>query len=149
MTIRRLNTVDTISPGDLVPTYSNVYGNDAGITWANVISSLGIVTGTGTGTTTQYSTPATGANVKATPVNTGEKVWLLLTPAATLATLTITLLDSPVDQQEVNVTTTQTITALTVAGNGKTVLGAPTTLSANGFFTLRYDAVNQTYYRVA
>lgn len=149
MTIRQLNVTQTVSSGDLVPTYPNTQGVDSAITWGNVIDSLGIKTGSGGARITQYAVPTTGGTVKATPVNTGDNVWLLLTPVGTLATLTITLFDAPQDQQEINVSTTQTLTALTVGGNGKTVLGAPTTLAANGFFTLRYDGVNQTYYRVA
>ena len=151
MTIRQLNTVSSVDSGDLVPVYPTQQGTDSSITWANVISSLGIVTNDGNGGNllTQYATPLTGTTVKAVPLLTGQSVWLLLTPAGTIAALTVTLFDSPQDKQEINVTTTQTITALTVGGNGYTVLGAPTTLAANGFFTLRFDAVNKVYYRVA
>jgi hypothetical protein len=46
------------------------------------------------------------------------------------------------------VNTTQAVTALTVAGNGATVNGAPTTLAANGFFRIRFDAVLDVWYRV-
>ena len=36
----------------------------------------------------------------------------------------------------------------TVAGNGSTVNGAPTTLAANSFFRLRFDGVFKAWYRV-
>jgi hypothetical protein len=84
------------------------------------------------------------------PDTSGENVYLLLTPTGTLAAGTITLpaLASAVDGQQVLVSCTQIVTALTVAGNGATVNGAPTTLAANGFFRLRFDGVNNSWYRV-
>ena len=38
--------------------------------------------------------------------------------------------------------------ARNAARNGATVTGAPTSLSANGFFRLRFDAVASVWYRV-
>jgi len=84
------------------------------------------------------------------PPQQGQNVFLLLTPTAGFAAGTITLPPQATldDGQELLVTTTQSVTALTVAGNGATVNGAPTTLAANAFFNLRYDAVNKAWYRV-
>jgi hypothetical protein len=53
------------------------------------------------------------------------------------------------DKQTINVNCTQSVTTLTINGNGATVTGAPTTLAANAFFTLRFDAVTSTWYRVS
>jgi hypothetical protein len=58
------------------------------------------------------------------------------------------LLANCVDKQEILVNCTQAITTLTVNGNGATVTGAPTTLSANGFFRLRFDGLANVWYRV-
>jgi hypothetical protein len=52
------------------------------------------------------------------------------------------------DKQEILVNTTQAITALTINANGATIVGAPTTLAAGGFFRLRFDGVLDTWYRV-
>jgi len=52
------------------------------------------------------------------------------------------------DKQELLVNTTQAVTTLTVSANGATVVGAPTTLAAGGFFCLRFDGVLDTWYRV-
>lgn len=75
----------------------------------------------------------------------------ILTPAATLATGTVVLPISPgtVDKQEVFVHTTQEITALTITGNGATVVGGPTTLLAGGYFGLVYDMQTNSWYREA
>lgn len=100
---------------------------------------------------TQYAAPAaTGFTVLIAPVDAGDSIYLLLTPNAGYAAGTITLPAAAtcVDGQELLVTTTQLVTALTVAGNGSTVNGAPTTLAANGFFRLRFDGVFKAWYRV-
>lgn len=57
---------------------------------------------------------------------------VILNPAGTLATGTVTLPANPADQQSFVLVTTQTITALTVnTSDGTTLNGAPTTQSAN------------------
>ena len=57
---------------------------------------------------------------------------LMLTPAGTLATGTITLPAAPVDGQEVCIFDTQTQTALTLSANtGQTISNAVTALTAN------------------
>ena len=99
--------------------------------------------------TTQYASPnTTGFNVLVES-DFGD-VHLIMTPLATYATGTITLPNVQLlsDKQEVIVNTTQTVTALAINRNGATVIGAPTTLSANGFFKLSYDAIMKTWYRV-
>ncbi len=78
------------------------------------------------------STPTSGGTVTA-PVNTGL---IYLTPAGTLATLTVNL-PALADGHSVTVFTTQIITALTVAApSGGTLTGATlTSLAANGAAT--------------
>jgi len=101
---------------------------------------------------TQYAAPsATGFSVTiGTGIDAGLSVWLVLTPVAGYAAGTLVLPASGdvVDKQEILVNCTQSVTTLTITGNGSTVTGAPTTLAANGFFRLRYDAVLTTWYRV-
>jgi len=100
---------------------------------------------------TQYAAPAaTGFTVLVAPPDSGDSMFLLLTPNAGYAAGTITLPAAAtcVDGQELLVTTTQLVTALTVGGNGSTVNGAPTTLAANAFFRLRFDGVFKAWYRV-
>jgi hypothetical protein len=52
-----------------------------------------------------------------------------------------------VDQQVVTVSCTQQVNALTVAGNGATVAGAPGVLSADSTFKLRYNLASTTWHR--
>lgn len=90
----------------------------------------------------QFAAPATGATVV---VEAGD-TWLLLTPAGTLATLTVTL-PTATDGQIVRVTSSQILTALTVGG-GSTVNGAPTAMAANGYFTMAYSATLNVWQRI-
>jgi len=78
---------------------------------------------------------------------------LILDPAGTLATGTITLPATPLDGQEVRVTSSQTITALTVSPNaGQSVANAPTTLAVSltgpQGYEFIYHAANTTWYRL-
>ena len=101
---------------------------------------------------TQYSAPAaTGFSVTVAPSVDGNNVWLLLTPVAGYAAGTVVLpaLATLADGQEVIVSTTQAITTLTVSLNGATAAnGAPTTMAANAYFRLKYDATLSSWYRI-
>ena len=94
----------------------------------------------------QYAAPsATGFNVDVASADT----WLILTPLAGYAAGTITLPAARSNGQRVQVNCTQSVSTLTVSGNGTTVTGAPTALAANAFFTLQYDATLNAWFRVA
>lgn len=93
---------------------------------------------------TQYAAPsATGFSVTVAVADT----WLLLTPTAGFAAGTIVLPATRTNRQAVRVSCTQAITTLTVSGNGTTVSGAPTTIAANGFFMMWYDATLNSWFR--
>lgn len=91
------------------------------------------------------TTPITGFTIT---INNWQTIQVL-TPAGTLATGTITMCAGPVDNQEINVSTSQTVTALTVSPNsGQSIVGAPTTLAANTGFRMIYNANATTWYRL-
>jgi len=71
---------------------------------------------------------------------------LVINPAGTLATGTITFPAAPVDGMTVTFSSTQTITALTLAGNGKTIVSAVTLLPANQATTYVYRLSNTSWY---
>lgn len=148
-TINQLSAVDTVASSDQVPIYSSGNG-DARKASMSVIKTYVLSDATvADDKVTQYASPAaTGFTV--TVNNSSASVWLILTPLAGYATGTITLpaVANCVDRQEVLVNTTQSVNSLTVDGNGATVIGVPTTLAANAFFRLRFDAVLDVWYRV-
>jgi hypothetical protein len=154
MNISQYSTVDTPSGGDLIPLYdiSNSDTRKLSLTaLATYINGLNTSTsGLKSESTTQYSSPsATAFNTQVT--DGSANIWLLLTPLAGYAAGTITLpaIANVVDKQEVTVVCTQDVTTLTVAGNGATgVVGEPSGITANDYFTLKYDELYDTWYRV-
>lgn len=99
--------------------------------------------------TTQYASPTTGSTVQIT--DSSINTHLILTPAGTLSTLILTLpaVANIIDKQDILINCTQAVTTLTVNGNGAgAVTGEPSSLSANGFFRLKYDATGDVWYRV-
>jgi hypothetical protein len=91
---------------------------------------------------------ATGWSVTANPVTPGGNAYLIVAQAAGYAAGTVTMPATPEHEQEVLVSIVNSVTTLTVSGNGKTVYGAPTSVTTYGFFRMRYDGVNQAWYRV-
>lgn len=71
---------------------------------------------------------------------------LVMNPAGTLATGTITMPASPADGMTITFSSTQQITALTMAGNGATINSAITSLSAKQAASYIYRATGTTWY---
>ena len=105
------------------------------------VTNLGGVAEAGKTTTTQ----TTGFSYT---VPTNRSV-ILLSHASTLASGTITMPASPVDGQLVRIATKSAITALTVSPNtSQSIIGAPTTIAAGGFFGFIYDQGTTAWYRI-
>ena len=143
----KLNRTDRFDHGDLVVLWDGGDYDYRGISKDDFIAALNDVLQIGKPVTQYFAPNATGFSVF---IDSGYgDVHLILTPAATYAAGTITMPLNPIDKQTVLVNTTATVTALTVAPSaGTTVQGQPTTLAANGFFTMKYDAVLKRWYRV-
>jgi hypothetical protein len=151
--INQLTRTSEISAGDLLPLFSTDNGDARAVAISVLLAYIQEnLPAEFNEYVTQYSGPtATGFNTTITDgASNNINVHLILTPLAGYAagTITLPLKASVVDKQEVLVNCTQAVTTLTVAGNGATVVGAPTTLAANAFFRLKYDAVLSTWYRV-
>ena len=147
-TIIQLSPVDIANPSDQIPIYRINNGDARRISITSLLTFFQ-QTFASPDVFTQFVTPGTGFNVAVT--NNGNNGWLLLQPAGTLATGTITLPLNTVaaDGQELTVTTTQQITALTIGLNGATaVFGAPTSLGADDFFKLRFYQTTNSWYRI-
>lgn len=143
-TINQLSATDTLSGGDLLPVYKQNQGDARKCSITTLMDYVNANVTTVT-QNTQYAAPAaTGFSVI---VNTGN-VWLILTPVSTYAAGAIVLPTGATDKDTVTVNCTQIVTSLTVS-SGATVVGAPTTLAANGFFTMRFDAATSTWYRIS
>lgn len=150
MTIQRLSQ-GTLTEASQVPFYDTTNGADRRGSISQLAALLQDLLTPCVGLITQYSAPtATGFSVLINPAVDGGSVFLLLTPTGAFAAGTITLPAQAecIDGQELLVSCTQVVTALTVAGNGSTVNGAPASLAANGFFRLRFDGVFKAWHRV-
>ena len=148
-TINQLNAVDSLSASDLVPVYSSNNGDARKASLSVIAAYVQSTITVADDKVTQYAAPsATAFTVQVNDDN--QNVWLVLTPTGGFAAGTIKLpsLANTIDRQEVLVNCTQIVTTLTINGNGANVTGAPTTLAANAFFTLRFEAVTSTWYRV-
>ena len=151
-TINRLSAVNSLEGGDQLPIYDSGNGDARKaslsllLSWmqANLTLSLTDLY------TVQYAAPsATSFTVAITA--SGESTHLILTPTAGFAAGAITLPASTgvADQQELLVNCTQSVSALTINANGASgVIGAPSSLAANDFFRLKYDAATSNWYRV-
>lgn len=144
--INRYNQIKEVVSSTLFLVWDSINGVNGNASAQQVADFVNRLIGGASGVSTQYASPnATGFSVS---VENSFNNWLLLTPLAGYAAGTLVLPDSPVNLQQVTVSCTQSVTTLTVSGNGKTVNGAPTTLAANATFSLRYDGLNQSWYRI-
>src|SRR6266576_3094623 len=95
-----------------------------------------------------------GSNMNHPPPITGFSMTLgnydsevILDPAGTLATGTITMCPNVLNNMRVTIRTSQTITALTFSPNsGQSVVGAPSTLAAGKSVTALFKGSNSTWY---
>jgi hypothetical protein len=141
--INQLSTLSTLQGGDLLAVWSTNNGDSRK---SSITTLMNYVNANVTTVTqnTQYASPAaTGFSIT---VNTGN-VWLLMTPVSTYAAGSVVLPAGASDKDTVTVNCTQIVTSLTVS-SGATVVGAPTTLAANDFFTMRYDGATTSWYRI-
>ena len=142
-----LTRVDSVANGDLLPIWPSAEADWRGVAMSVLKEYMTDGITAADDKVTQYAAPSsTGFSIQ---VLSGPR-WLILTPGGGYAAGTIVLpaVATCVDKQELLVNCTQSVGTLTVSGNGATVTGAPTSLSANGFFRLRFDALASVWYRV-
>ena len=149
-TINQLAGLTQVSGGDQLPIYVPNNGDARKVSVNQLLQYFQTTFAAPTVATNLY-TPGTGFNVTV-PTPVSEQQWMVIQPAGTLAAGTVTLpLNTGVpDGTQVLVTTTQIITSFTLAVNGAAAaFGAPTTLAANAFFTMRFYQATNSWYRVA
>lgn len=96
--------------------------------------------------TTQNFTPLTGTTVA--PVNNkGQTIAARITPAGTLANLTITFPPSPVNGQVFEISCSQIVSSLTCDGGSSTVADPLSSIAAGGFASWRYSSTGTTWFR--
>ena len=147
--INQLPALDQLSGGDQLPVYSPVNGDARRV---SITSLLEFFRG-------NFADPDYLTIINA-PTNSGfniqlgaqtQSLFLILNPSGAFAAGTITLppVASCFDGQEILVASSQSIAALTVAGNGATLVGVPGALGAGGFFAIRFNALQGTWYTLS
>lgn len=148
-TINQLSPLTQLSGGDQFPIYVPNNGDARRVSVTQLLQYFQQTFASPTLSTNLY-VPGTGFNITVpTPVSNDQ--WMLLQPAGTLATGTITLpLNTGVpDGTTVLITTTQQITSLTIALNGATaIFGGVTSLAAGTATALRFYQPTNSWYQL-
>ena len=148
--INQLALLTPVSSGDQIPVYSQQNGDARRLPISALLTYFQQQFASPTVSTNLY-VPGTGFNI-AVPTPVSDQQWILLQPAGLLAsgTITLPLNTSTPDGTEILITTTQQITAFTLALNGATAAyGAATTLGADDFFRMRFFATTNSWYRIS
>ena len=148
--INQLSSISQVSGANQIPVYDQNNGDARKISVSALLQYFQATFAAPTVATNLF-TPGTGFNV-AVPTPVSEQQWMIIQPAGTLAsgTITLPLNTATPDGTEVLVTTTQQITAFTLALNGAANgYGAPSTLAAQDFFRMRFYQATNSWYRIA
>lgn len=148
-TINQLPVLSTISSGDQLPVYSPNNGDARRTSIGSLLTFFQQSFASPTLAVNLY-VPGSGFNITVpTPVSNDQ--WMLLQPAGTLATGTITLpLNTGVpDGTSVLITTTQEITSLTIALNGASAIyGGASFLGAGSATAIRFYQPTNSWYQI-
>lgn len=152
-TINELNSQDVLTVSDLLAIFSAANGEARKTSLNNLATFLNTIITVTDSKITQYAAPITGAKIIVNGLLTSvtsNSVWLIITPAAAIASLTIQLPDAVtcIDRQEVLVNCTQAVTAVSWLCTGGTIKGAPAAFVQNGTIKFRFDIVMKTWYGV-
>jgi hypothetical protein len=148
-TINQLPVLAQFSGGDSIPVYSPTNGDARRASITSLIEYF----------QANFADPNYLTIINA-PTNSGfniqlgtqtQNVFLIINPTGAFAAGTITLppVASCFDGQEILVVSSQSIAALTVNGNGGTLLGTPGALGIGSFFTIRFNRLQSTWYTLS
>jgi hypothetical protein len=148
MAIERFPLLDTFSSATVLAVNQNNVDYrvlpDTFATWLNENLTVG------DGKVTVYAAP-TGTGFTIYLLDSSVNQWLLITPTTgviSAGTLVLPATQNCAEGQEITINCTGAITLLNINANGGSVVGNPSALTANQFFTLRYEPVLKTWYRV-
>lgn len=148
-TINQLPVLSTISSGDQLPVYSPNNGDARRTSIGSLLTFFQQSFASPTLAVNLF-VPGNGFNITV-PTPVSEQQWMLLQPAGTLASGTITLpLNTGVpDGTTVLITTTQEITSLTIALNGATaIFGGVSFLGAGTATAIRFYQPTNSWYQI-
>ena len=146
-TINRLSSVDTLQGGDQLPVYDTSNGDARKTSLTLLTDYVKGELGSDLNYFNQFAAPSAN-NFNVLLEQTGQSIWLVITPAGGLASGTVTLPNLGVltDDQEIIIVCTNEVISFSIEANGATVEGAPTYLPAYSAFSLRYSLSQGTWY---
>ena len=147
--INQLSSISQVSGANQIPVYDQNNGDARKMSVSALLQYFQATFAAPTVATNLY-VPGTGFNVTV-PTPVSEQQWMILQPAGTLATGTITLpLNTGVpDGTQVLITSTQTITAFTLALNGASaIFGNVSTLTAGAAVCYRFYQATNSWYNI-
>jgi hypothetical protein len=148
-TINQLSAINSLSAGDNILVYAPGEGDTRRASLSTLLAFF-----------ESYFADPDYLTIINAPTNSGfnlqlgaqtQSLFLIINPTGAFAAGTITLppVASCFDGQEILVVSSQSIAALTVNGNGATLLGTPGALSIGGFFTIRFNSLQATWYTLS
>ena len=148
-TINQLSAISSLSAGDNILVYAPGEGDTRRASLSTLLAFF----------ESEFADPDYLTLINA-PTNSGfnlqigtqtQSLFLIINPTGVFAAGTITLppVASCFDGQEILVVSSQSIAALTVNGNGATLIGAPGSLGIGGFFTIRFNSLQATWYTLS
>ena len=147
--INQLSSISQVSGANQIPVYDQNNGDARKMSVSALLQYFQATFAAPTVATNLY-VPGTGFNVTV-PTPVSEQQWMILQPAGTLTTGTITLpLNTGVpDGTQVLITSTQTITAFTIALNGASaIFGNVSTLTAGAAVCYRFYQATNSWYNI-
>lgn len=146
--INRLPASDVLQGGDLFPVYIQANGDARKVSASVLLDFLKQNLGQVDFVTQSVVVASSGFNVQVT--SNGGNIWLIMNLTAAFVDGIITLppLAEVIDGQEVLVYCTRQVTNFSIDGNGAVAVnGAPSSLSADSSFTLRFNIAANSWYK--
>lgn len=150
-TIDQLSQASSIGDADELALFSKANGDTRKVTAPQLADYLlQAIEGAPDETIYSLTTDGNSFTVAVLPATPGGSAWAIITLSipAPAGTIFLPGIDDRAHGQEVLVTCTQAVAALTINGSGAAVAGAPASLAANGFFRMRFDSISSTWYRI-
>lgn len=148
-TINQLSAINSLSAGDNILVYAPGDGDTRRASLSTLLDFFESYFADPDYTTQINAPTSSGFNLQLGAQT--QSLFLIINPTGAFAAGTITLppVASCFDGQEILVVSSQSIAALTVNGNGATLLGVPGALGIGGFFTIRFNLLQSTWYTLS
>jgi hypothetical protein len=147
-TINRLSSVDVLQPSDQIPVWDSSNGDTRKASMSTLLAFV----------ESYFADPDYSTRIVAPAVDyftvdigaTGDSIWMIVNPTLNFTNGAITLppASSAVNDQEITVVFTSSVSTFVITSAGATVLGAPTQINGYDSFKVRYNASQLTWYNI-